>query len=92
MFAYKDYRIQDRKIYEGNFFKNSIKGKGKLRLSNLIFEGNFNDNKIYENGIFKWSDEIFFEGNFENKKINGLYYNSKTEKLGEVKNNKFIKN
>ena len=78
-------------IYNGHFIKGKKNGKGKLILSNgCEYYGDFNNDSIEGNGIFKWNDIKYYNGQWSDNYINGFGILNEDDKkfIGYFKNNK----
>lgn len=82
-------KYPDGSYYEGSFVKGKKSGKGKIILSNgSTYEGDFNDDKIdgkvcffLKQGIFQWSDNKKYEGEWKDNCISGFGNFTKARKL-----------
>lgn len=74
-------------IYIGNFDKNKKNGKGILKTSKGIYEGDFIDDSLTGSGIFVWNNKTkAYIGEFKESKMNGegrMLYSTGMEVYGE---------
>jgi hypothetical protein len=69
----KGKEVTEDHIYDGDFYDDQKKGKGKLTYKKMkdFYEGDFLDNSITGRGFYKWANKDTYEGDFINGKMHG---------------------
>ncbi|KAK3087614.1 hypothetical protein FSP39_008381, partial [Pinctada imbricata] len=67
-------------VYEGEWSKDKMNGKGKLsHPSGAVYEGQFVNNQFHGNGKYTWPNQSCYEGEFCENKLEGTGQFTDTE-------------